>query len=339
MDDLSWKDGYQFVNPRVNAAGDHVWPFDLSFPLEVQFWSYDRPSEIRMNRHDYFELILLESGEVMFQVQDRLLDLKPGDLLVMGSTFFHRLVYTGTPSKAPRIMFLPELICPAGGAGPDAEYLMPFMVQNASFPHVVPADAGLSGEISRLMRRIDGELGAGSSCSRLCARTYLKMILALLVKHYAPYQGSKPAFERRQRDLDRLRPVFDFIDRHCSDPMGVEDAASIIYMSKRNFTRFFKKVTGQTLMDYLQALRIERARHLLASTDKTIAEIALEVGFCNQSYFGTVFHRLAQMSAHEYRRQLSVSTEPALVHKAGGDQARIKIQSSHLPIRAFKQSL
>jgi len=133
------------------------------------------------------------------------------------------------------------------------------------------------------------------------------MILALLVKHYAPYQGSKPVFERRQRDLDRLRPVFAFIDRHCSDPIGVEDAAAIIHMSKRNFTRFFKKVTGQTLMDYLQALRIERARHLLASTGKTIAEIALEVGFCNQSYFGVVFHRLAQMSAHEYRKQISLS--------------------------------
>ncbi|MGH9429038.1 MAG: hypothetical protein ACRD2L_22370, partial [Terriglobia bacterium] len=62
---ISWKDAYQFVNPRINAAGDHVWPFDPAFPLEVQFWSYDGPSEIRMNRHDYFELIFLESGEVM----------------------------------------------------------------------------------------------------------------------------------------------------------------------------------------------------------------------------------------------------------------------------------
>jgi len=107
-------------------------------------------------------------------------------------------------------------------------------------------------------------------------------------------------------------------------------------MSKRNFTRFFKKVTGQTLMDYLQALRVERARHLLASTDKTIAEIALEVGFCNQSYFGAVFHRPAQMSAHEYRRQVALSTGSAFVPKAGRHQARIKMQSSHLLSKAPK---
>lgn len=310
MKHLSWKNAYRYINPRVDASGIHQWPFDLSFPLEVQFWYYDRPREIRMNRHDYFELILVDRGEVVFQVQDRFLDVKEGDLFVVGNSLFHRLIYTGTRVKAPRIMFLPQLICPAGTTSEDADYLMPFLIQDAGFPHVVPAGTGLPRQIRTLMKRIHDRLPARSAAARLCAKTYLKMILAELMEHYASYGGSIATFEARHRDLDRLRPVFDFIATHYSDSISVADVASITSMSSRTFTRFFKKVAGQTFVDYLNAFRIEKARCLLALGNKTIAEISQEVGFCNQSYFGVVFRRLVHLSAREYIKQLESPKMP-----------------------------
>ncbi len=313
MKRVSWKSAYRFINPRVDASGIHRWPFDLSFPLVVQFWHYDRPREIRMNRHDYFELILMDRGEAVFQVQDRFLDVKEGDLFVVGNSLFHRLIYTGTRLKAPRIMFLPQLICPAGTTGEDMGYLRPFLVQDTGFPHVVPARTGLPRKIRTLMTRIHDRLPARSACARLCAKTYLKMILAELMEHYASYGGSESTFEARHRDLARLRPVFDFIAAHYSDSIDLADVASLVSMSSRSFTRFFKKVTGQTFVDYLNGFRIEKARRLLATGDKTIAEISQEVGFCNQSYFGAVFRRLAQMSARQYVKQIESAEEaPAI---------------------------
>ncbi len=309
MKHLSRKNAYRFINPRVDASGIHQWPFDPSFPLEVQFWYYDRPREIRMNRHDYFELILVDRGEVVFQVQDRFLDVKEGDLFVVGNSLFHRLIYTGTRVKAPRIMFLPQLICPAGSTSEDADYLMPFLVQDAEFPHVVPARTGIPRQVRALMTRIYDRLPATSASARLCAKTYLKMILAELMEHYASYGGSKSTFEARHRNLDRLRPVFDFLAMHYSDSIELADVASIVSMSNRSFTRFFKKVTGQTFVDYLNGFRIEKARLLLAAGDKTIAEVSQEVGFCNQSYFGAVFRSLAKMSARQYVKQLEFAEE------------------------------
>lgn len=316
MKHLSWKNAYRFINPRVDASGIHQWPFDPSFPLEVQFWYYDRPREIRMNRHDYFELILMDRGEAVFQVQDRFLDVKEGDLFVVGNSLFHRLIYTGTRLKAPRIMFLPQLICPTGATDEDSDYLMPFLVQDTGFPHVVPAATGLPRQIRTLMTRIHDRLPARSASERLCAKTYLKMILVELMEHYASYGGSKSTFEARHRNLDRLRPVFDFIATHYCDSLDLANVASIVSMSSRSFTRFFKKVTGQTFVDYLNGFRIEKARHLLATGDKTIAEISQEVGFCNQSYFGAVFRRLAQMSARQYAKQLESAEEaPAITRQ------------------------
>ena len=87
-------------------------------------------------------------------VQDRLLDVKEGDLFVAGNNLFHRLIYTGTRVKAPRIMFLPQLICPTGATSDDTDYLRPFLVQDTGFPHFVPARTGLSRQIRTLMTRI-----------------------------------------------------------------------------------------------------------------------------------------------------------------------------------------
>ena len=223
----SWRDAYRFINPRIDATGVHVWPFDRSFPLEIHFWTYERPSDIRMNRHDYFELILMDKGSAVFQVQDRSVTVNQGDLFIVGSTLFHRLIYSGEHLKAPRIMFLPELICPLRVAHEDADYLLPFLIQDDKFPHVIPAKTGIPKQVRNLMVRIAERLPAESAAARLCAKTHLKLILALLFEYYAHYSGSASTSVARQRNLDRLRPVFSLIENRYREPIHVDEAASL----------------------------------------------------------------------------------------------------------------
>ena len=54
-------------------------------------------------------------------------------------------------------------------------------------------------------------------------------------------------------------------------------------------------------MAYLNHCRIERAQALLALTDKSVSDISQEMGFCDQSYFGTVFRKLVGMTPAAYR--------------------------------------
>ena len=56
-------------------------------------------------------------------------------------------------------------------------------------------------------------------------------------------------------------------------------------------------------MKYLNQHRIQRAQALLAKTDRSIADISLDTGFCDQSYFGAVFRRLAGITPAAYRRR------------------------------------
>ncbi len=296
-----WEGVYSTIGPQINGHNVHVWPFEAACPLDVRLFYYDRPGDVRMNRHDYFELLFLYSGEMKMQIQRRVVPVREGDLVVIGSTVFHRVLELSHPGPRIAVLyFLPDLL----GAG-DLEYLFPFTIQDERFPHVVPASAHLPAEAFHLMERIQSLLPAATQGERLYVKTCLKMILAALVRHYASYRGAKNELGRKQRNIEKLQPVFDFVATHFNEPITVADAAELTGASETHFTRLFRAVTGQSFLKYLNHFRISRAQILLAATDKSIADIALESGFYDHSHFGLTFRRLVHMTPRDYRRKMA----------------------------------
>jgi AraC-like DNA-binding protein len=127
------------------------------------------------------------------------------------------------------------------------------------------------------------------------------MMLVLVVNYYASYRGTEAVFDRRQRDLERLRPLFEYIDENYATPMTIGDAASQVFMSKSHFTRFFRQVTGHSFISYLNRFRVSRAQLLMTNTGLSLAEISQNVGFCDQSYFGLIFKQLVHMTPREFK--------------------------------------
>lgn len=72
-------------------------------------------------------------------------------------------------------------------------------------------------------------------------------------------------------------------------------------VSARHLSETLKSRTGRALADWLREARIERACELLAETDQTVAAIAAEAGFCDQSYFTKVFRKIRRTTPKQYR--------------------------------------
>jgi len=294
------EDQFRLVEPQINAEGIHTWPFDAAFPIDVRFMTSGPGHNVRKNRHEYFELAYLCAGAASLEIQDRSLPLHEGDLAVVGSTLYHRFECRSDLMTLAVLFFQPDLIRADGG--PDnAEYLTPFLLQDAQFPHVVHSRTGIPSQIFELVQRIRSESPATTSRARLAVKTYLKMILILLVNQYASYAGTVETFQRQQRALERLRPLFDHLEKHFGEPIQVQEAARICGMSESHFMSFFKRATGQSFMAYLNHCRIERAQALLVMTEKSVSDISQEMGFCDQSYFGTVFRKLIGVTPAAYR--------------------------------------
>lgn len=304
----SCRDHFSLVEPQINAEGIHVWPFDVSCPVDVLFLTVDDRHRVRMNRHGYFEVLFLCSGSANCHIQDRLLPFNEGDLAIIGSTLYHRIeCASSSPVTLAALFFEPDLIR-CDGASDSADYLTPFLLQDEEFPHIVPAETGIPRQVLDLMLRIRSEIPASSPRSRLALKTYLKMLLMLLVNQYAPYAGTVETFQRQQQDLERLRPLFRYLGENCANAIQVREAARVCGMSESHFMCFFKRVTGLSFVTYCNHYRVERAQALLAKTDQSMAAISQQVGFCDQSYFGTVFRRIVGMTPATYRRRILTST-------------------------------
>ena len=298
----TWETAYAIIEPQIDNEGIHRWPFDPLFPIDVRFFIFGPGGGVRMNRHEYLEILYILEGEVKFQIQERVVTAWGGDLLVIGSTFFHRPVKTNKISaKAVALYFKPEILRSCEGDGGSLEFLVPFMAEDGNFSHVVGKGTGVPAEIFRFMKRIHCQLPAQGDRERLTARTFLKTILILLVNHYSDLQLNLAAFNRRKDDIQRLRPLFELIDHSLERLITVKEAAATVHMSKSHFTRFFRQVTGQPFVTYLHHQRVAKAQTLLARTDRTIAEIGQQLGFCDQSYFGLIFHKIAGRSPRQFR--------------------------------------
>ena len=95
----------------------------------------------------------------------------------------------------------------------------------------------------------------------------------------------------------------DLIHQKLGENITLDELAEEADMSRTYFCSVFKKLNGITPWEYINIKRIEKAKHLLRTTQKTVLEISLECGFNNLSHFNRVFLRITAQSPSDYRKR------------------------------------
>ncbi len=95
----------------------------------------------------------------------------------------------------------------------------------------------------------------------------------------------------------------DAMDRAYAEPLDVPTLARIAHVSEAHFIRQFRAAFGETPNRYLQRRRVERAMWLLRSTDKSVTDICMDVGFASLGTFSRVFRDIVGEPPSEYRRR------------------------------------
>jgi AraC-like DNA-binding protein len=97
-----------------------------------------------------------------------------------------------------------------------------------------------------------------------------------------------------------------YLAERFRESLSLETMADELGYSPSYLSRYFKQKTGRCLFEYLNARRIAEACALLKATDKSVTEIAFEVGYNNLSFFNRYFRRLMDSSPQEYRKRARV---------------------------------
>jgi transcriptional regulator GlxA family with amidase domain len=103
----------------------------------------------------------------------------------------------------------------------------------------------------------------------------------------------------------------DEMDRSYAEPLDVPTLARLAHVSEAHFIRTFRATFGETPNRYLQRRRVERAMFLLRSTDRSVTDICMAVGFSSLGTFSRVFAEIVGEPPSVYRRRGPLAPVPS----------------------------
>jgi len=116
-----------------------------------------------------------------------------------------------------------------------------------------------------------------------------------------------PVLKLQMSDSDRFRELQTWIFEHLHLPLTVEDLASQVHMSPRNFARAFVAQVGVTPARFVETIRLDAARRRLEETDRSLEQIAAECGFGCEETMRRSFARNLRTSPSAYRAQVQTA--------------------------------
>ena len=124
-------------------------------------------------------------------------------------------------------------------------------------------------------------------------------------KYLLPLQSGRLSLPVRltPNDLCYLQAAACLREVDYAEPLRVADAAGVCSFSASHFMRWFRQMTGQSFISFLNEYRLNTAAEVLQTTDETVLTIATRCGFENLSYFNRAFKAHFGMTPREYRKK------------------------------------
>lgn len=98
-----------------------------------------------------------------------------------------------------------------------------------------------------------------------------------------------------------VKKAMAYISENFSSNITLEDVARHVHLNPAYFSTIFKQSCGSSFKEYLNMVRIEESKRLLANTDYSVVDIAVATGFMDQSYFSKVFKKYTGLTPKQYR--------------------------------------
>jgi AraC family transcriptional regulator len=156
-------------------------------------------------------------------------------------------------------------------------------------------------QIRSAVAALGDELRSGGAGGRLLADALGNVLAVHLLRHFSSVLPHAARVSGGGLPRHKLRAVVDYIHEHLDAELSLDHLAAVAHLSPYHFARLFKNSTGLPPHQYVIARRVERAKELLRAKDRpSLAEVAAEVGFSDQSHFTRHFRRLVGVTPRRF---------------------------------------
>ncbi len=136
---------------------------------------------------------------------------------------------------------------------------------------------------------------AGRATAIFCAKIFAIDIDRQTQSPFMMFSGQK------DHEDTPIRKAQDYIEKNYQEKITVDDLAEMLALSRRNLERRFKKATANTVIEYIQRVKIEAAKMNLESSRENVNEVMYKVGYTDTKAFRNTFKRITGLSPVQYR--------------------------------------
>ena len=259
--------------------------------------------------HTSIEMLYFLQDRATVWVGSNYYDVRSGDLIIINAGEVHSAA--GEKGATPThlvLKVLPELLYISENASFEANYLLPFTLAGFTQHRLIPKENLHRSSVVPLMDEVYNEFHTKQYGYELSIQANINKIFLWILRYWQA-QGMKiqQLFYQNSNDYKRLKKLFKYVQNHYHEPIHVTDMADLCNMNYSYFSRYFKKLTGKTFVEYVNYIRLTEAEKLLLTTNLNITQIAFATGFSSASYFIKMFKKHRGISPNKMKSHLLLS--------------------------------
>lgn len=275
-------------------------PSGFPYDFEKQILSQEIP-DIMSHWHPELEIAYVTKGRAIFHIHSQRYEGQEGDIFLIQPTALHAIHSIGEEEVAWTTFRIHLDYLGRNQIDPFSQrYIQPLYSGHFYLtPRIQASDKAYSLIHDCLLSLFAILVEEGIYYDVLLKAKLHELLYLLFKNRYVNRHYTDDTYQHYQK----LKEIICYLEEHYAEPIQIGPLASRFGYSKNHFMSIFKQHTGNTCMDYLLQMRLEKACEKLVQTNHSIQEIAAQVGFTNLSNFNRQFKEQYQVTPRQYRKQ------------------------------------
>jgi AraC-like DNA-binding protein len=250
--------------------------------------------------HNELEFIYLYLGEAVFTIDDKEVMIKAGECIFVNSGQLHSGFSKTNACSYYSVVFSTEFLSmPLDACN---QFFEGIKTNKFRVLHHFKDENSLQARVISELKDIIEELTYKDIAYELSVKSKLFSIFTTIFRnslYITMLNNQRNLFAVKKHNT--LKQVLGYIYRNYNKKIKLKDISESLNLTPQHLCKFFKEMTGNSIVEYINNYRIETASSLLKVSTLSITDIALECGFDNISYFNRVFKKQLGYTPTEFR--------------------------------------
>ena len=281
--------------------------FNIESIVTIHYFEFAKNYVFEGERHDFWELVYVDKGEIEIMAEDKGFKLKQGEMLFHRPNEFHNLWANGkiAPNiivitfdcNSPAMKFFENKFLLTGNTVKD---LLSKIIKEAIQAFSTPINISTTTKLDKKENAVFG--------AEQLIKNYLEQLLIYLVRkdeNIVPNERVSSLVRTRSHN-NLTQKIINYLKNNISNNLSFDQVCSYSKLGSTNLKSMFKEQTGTGVIEYYKNLKIEEAKKFIREEQFNFTEIAEKLGYASIHYFSRHFKKATGASPSEYASSVKV---------------------------------